>query len=99
MSTNQLYLITDAGDSRVVIVCAVGCEPKALQREHGDDTRIEATPGGWDVCDGEARVAYRVYDAVDGREAMEQLLAAGLDVQVRLDYFMRETSENTHLST
>lgn len=91
MSTYQLYLITDAGDSRVAIVCAVGGEQKALRREHGNDARVEPKPGGWEVWDGAARIAYRVYDAVEGRAEMEKLLAAGFDVHVRLDYFMRET--------
>lgn len=96
MSADQLYLITADGDGRVAIICAVGGEQKSLQREHGNDARIEATPCGWTIRDGEALVSYRVYGDVEGRKAMEQFLADGLDVHVRLDYFMAETSENTH---
>ena len=102
MSTDQLYLITGAsafGGDCVVIVCAVGRERNALLREHGNDARVEETPGGWEVWNEGTLISYRVFDAVAGRETMEQLLADGLDVHVRLDYFMGETSENTHLST
>lgn len=84
-----IYLITEAtADVCVAIICAIGCEAKALGREHGENAQIETMHGGWTVRSGEARIAYRVHDESDGRAHMEVLLASGRDVHVRLDYFL-----------